>query len=166
MCLPDWPGGTDCGETEMIENSSLLNADRKVAGPAAGPVIQQPYEILADPSMSPDEKRALLASWASDARAVPGTPTLRQLEDGSHVEVHNILQALKALDEGRDMQSSLKRWLRPLERRRPSASRSWSRMLRRSRDDDDDPPPCPASAVIPPRQGAGGAVACPEPVAA
>jgi hypothetical protein len=126
--------------------------------------FQQPHETLADPGMSLDEKRALLAPGHLTSGRFRGTPTLRQLEDGSHVEVHQILQALKALDEGHDIQFSLKRWLRPLERRRPPASRFSSRMRhRRSRsDDDDDPPPCPAYAAIPPKQGAGGAVACPE----
>ncbi len=81
------------------------------------------------------------------------------------------LRALKSLDASNGIESSRKQpmtlCLRPLERRRLPASRSWLRILRRrSRDDDDDPPPCPAYAVIPPRQGAGGAVACPEPVAA
>jgi hypothetical protein len=154
----------------MNENTSLLNADRKVAGDAARPICQQPDEILADPGMSLDEKRALLASWASDARAVPGAPSLRQLEDGSHVEVDEILRALKALDAEQDCQSSQTPptlpWLRPLERRRQHKPRGWPRIMRRRNDEDDDPPPCPAYAAIPPRQGAGGAVAYPEPVPA
>ena len=32
------------------------------------PTFQRPDEILNDPAMSRAEKRALLASWASDAR--------------------------------------------------------------------------------------------------
>jgi hypothetical protein len=161
----------DCGGTEMIENSSLSNADRKVAGHTASHIFQKPHEILADPGMGLDEKRALLASWASDARAVPSAPSLRQLEDGSRIDVDDILRALKSLDASNGIESSRKQpttlCLRPLERRRLPASRSWLRILRRrSRDDDDDPPPCPAYAVISPRQGAGGAVACPEHVAA
>lgn len=151
----------------MSENSSILNADGKIGGHPAKRVFQRPDEILSDPNMSRAEKRAVLTSWASDARAVPGAPSLRELEDGSHIEVDDILFALKVLDAGHGIQSSQKQptslWLRPLERRRLPASRTWSRFLRqRSRDDDDDPPPCPAYAAIPPRQGGGGAVANPE----
>jgi hypothetical protein len=56
-------------------------------------------DLLRDPDLSHDEKRARLASWASDACAVAGNPGLRRVP-GTRciVGVHEILEALRALD--------------------------------------------------------------------
>lgn len=121
--------------------------------------------------MSIDEKRALLASWASDVHAVPGLPSMRQLEDGSLVDVDEILHALKALDTSDDLDAFAPQptglLRKPSSRRSRPAFRNWTRILhRRRRDDDDDPPPCPAYAAIPPKSGGGGAFACPDPALA
>lgn len=65
-----------------------------------GDVFRHPREVLAYPNLSPAEKRAILASWASDARAVESCPTLRCLP-GSRAEpvpLHEVLAALQALD--------------------------------------------------------------------
>ena len=156
----------------MTEYSSFSNIDRHKARRGAGhPIFQHPDDVINDPEMSRAEKRALLASWASDARAVPGSPSLRQLEDGSIVEVDEILRALKALDTFDSLTLSTNPAFglghMPPERRRRSALRKWSRIVsRRRRDDDDDPPPCPALATIPPRIGGGGAFVHPEPALA
>ena len=128
------------------------------------PTLQRPDEILNDPAMSRAEKRALLASWASDARAVRGRPSMRELEDGSRIGVDEILQALKAQDApstGRQAPGPSRRQAR---RRGRLCFPHWARIRRhRRRDDDDDPPPCPAFAAVPPRTGSGGAFAHPEP---
>ena len=42
-----------------------------------GSVYDHPCEIVADPTLSSGEKRAILASWASDAAAVASNPALR-----------------------------------------------------------------------------------------
>lgn len=117
-----------------------------------------PFEL---PGLSDHKKRALLASWASDANAVPHLPTLRQLPNGSIARVADILRSLKALDARRFEQPDERR------RRRETAGRVWFR-LRNRNDDDDDPPPCPALAAVPPRSGGGAEFAFPElePVAA
>jgi hypothetical protein len=132
------------------------------------PIFQRPDEVLVDPWMSRDEKRALLASWASDARAVPGLPSMRRLEDGSLIEVDEIFYALKALDADRGALSLDKPPTRlgrePSNRRSRPIFRGWTRILRRDRrDDDDDPPPCPTYAAILPKSGGGGAFAYPDP---
>jgi hypothetical protein len=92
------------------------------------PIFQRPDEVLADPRMSTDEKRALLASWASDARGVPGLPSMRQLEDGSLVDVDEILHALKALDASDDADASITHptglWRKPPSRRSRPAFRN------------------------------------------
>ena len=43
-----------------------------------------PENVLRDVNLTIDEKRELLASWASDARAVPDHPDLRRLDDGKN----------------------------------------------------------------------------------
>jgi hypothetical protein len=58
-----------------------------------------PSEVLADPDLTVAERRAILASWASDAHAVEDAPQLRQLENGARAPVSDILSALKALDD-------------------------------------------------------------------
>jgi hypothetical protein len=40
-------------------------------------LFEHPSDVVDDPDLSLNEKRAILASWASDACAVESTPTLR-----------------------------------------------------------------------------------------
>lgn len=61
-------------------------------------VFTHPDEVLTCPTFTADERRAILASWASDARAVVGFPALRQLESGSVVAVDEVIAALQSLD--------------------------------------------------------------------
>jgi hypothetical protein len=155
----------------MTHLTSHDQTRRDAADFSRHPIFQRPDEVLADPRMSADEKRALLASWASDAHAVPGSPSIRQLEDGSLVEVDEILHALKALHASDDADASTTQptglWRKPPSRRNRPAFRNWTRVLyRRRRDDDDDPPPCPAYAATPPKFGGGGAFAYPDPALA
>jgi hypothetical protein len=128
-----------------------------------------PDDIVDDPRLTVQEKRAVLASWASDANAVPHLPALRQLPDGSIIKVDAIMRALKVLDGltdprpvsgGRGLL-----WKKPFNRRRSWEWRTWSRN-RRGPDNDDDPPPCPAYAARPPRSGGGAAHAVAEPALA
>jgi hypothetical protein len=44
-----------------------------------GSVFDHPKDVLADRSLSRTEKRAILASWASDAAAVASHPELRAM---------------------------------------------------------------------------------------
>jgi hypothetical protein len=57
-----------------------------------------PKEVLADPDLTRNEKRAILASWASDACAVEAMPELRATPNGSAVKFDDIMQALRELD--------------------------------------------------------------------
>lgn len=61
-------------------------------------LFHRPEQVVADPSLTVEDKRALLAFWASDIHAVPDAPALRRLENGSTIEIDAILQALKSLD--------------------------------------------------------------------
>jgi hypothetical protein len=62
-------------------------------------VFTHPSEVLAHPALSRQEKRAVLASWASDAYTVESAPALR-CPPGSETPVRlaDILDALRALD--------------------------------------------------------------------
>jgi hypothetical protein len=59
-----------------------------------------PRDVVTDPDLTVNEKRAILASWASDGCAVEAAPALRQAPGaGGAVSVDEILQALRALDK-------------------------------------------------------------------
>jgi len=61
--------------------------------------FNHPSEVVNDPDLTLNEKRAILASWASDACAVEAAPALRVvLGAGRTVEFDDIIDALRALD--------------------------------------------------------------------
>ena len=64
-------------------------------------VYDHPRDVVENPTISISDKRAILASWASDAAAVASNPALRELP-GSHrmVTIDEVLEALAALDPG------------------------------------------------------------------
>jgi hypothetical protein len=57
-----------------------------------------PSEVLNDPDLSVNEKRAILASWASDACAIEAAPELRLNPRGAPVRFDEIMDALRTLD--------------------------------------------------------------------
>jgi len=58
-----------------------------------------PSDVVDDPVLTVDEKRAILASWASDACAVEAAPALRRPPGTRQpVSVDEILEALRTLD--------------------------------------------------------------------
>lgn len=66
-----------------------------------GTVFGHPRDVLADPSLSVSEKRAILASWASDASAIASRPSLRAPAGlKAPVSIDEILNALCELDGG------------------------------------------------------------------
>jgi hypothetical protein len=65
--------------------------------PAAA--FDHPSAVVNDPELTLNEKRAILASWASDACAVEATPALRRAPGGRRpVSIDEILEALRGLD--------------------------------------------------------------------
>jgi hypothetical protein len=57
-------------------------------------------EVVNDSDLTLNEKRAILASWASDACAMEAVPTLRWLPGGKRpVHFDEVMDALRALDE-------------------------------------------------------------------
>jgi hypothetical protein len=57
-----------------------------------------PSEVVNDPDLTLNEKRAILASWASDACAVEAAPDLRSNPAGAPVRFDDIMEALRTLD--------------------------------------------------------------------
>lgn len=110
---------------------------------AAREAPNDPDAVVRDRTMTVAEKRSRLASWASDARAVPNYPALRRLDDGTVRDIDDILEALNRLDalpdSGGEPSPDVYRsghWSR--------LSRLWRRRL--GNDDDDDDPFTPAPA--------------------
>lgn len=80
--------------------------------------FEHPGEVVNDPDLTLNEKRAILASWASDACAVEAAPALRCAPGGRRlVNVDDILEALRSLDRAArsDITGS---WLHRKARRR------------------------------------------------
>jgi hypothetical protein len=66
-----------------------------------GSVYDHPRDVIADMTLSTSEKRAILASWASDAAAVASNPAFRELPGSNRtVTIDEVLEALSALDHG------------------------------------------------------------------
>jgi hypothetical protein len=79
----------------QTENRKDFDLDR-LLHPAGA--FRTPMEVVNDPDMTVQEKRAILASWASDACAVEASPDLRQPPAAPIVRFDDIMDALKRLD--------------------------------------------------------------------
>jgi hypothetical protein len=137
---------------EMTQSFSNFQSSQpeSLAHPREAAIYKHPDDVTSDPKLTTAEKRAVLASWISDARAIENVPSLRRLDSGAVVDVDAILQGLRSLDELTDDYCGNGKQMLPSARRR-SVVLKW---LRRggssgSIDDDDDPPPAPAGVGIP-----------------
>ena len=80
----------------------------------------RPSEVVNDPDLTLAEKRAILASWASDACAVEAVPALRQAPGSSPVRFDEIMDALRTLDrESNEQYKPKPHYRRVLARRIP-----------------------------------------------
>jgi hypothetical protein len=81
--------------------------------------FEHPDQVVNDPDLTLNEKRAILASWASDACAVEAAPALRCAPGGRRsVGVDDILEALRSLDRAASDGENRSAWLRRKVRRR------------------------------------------------
>jgi len=78
--------------------------------------FEHPRDIVEDPDLTLNEKRAILASWASDACAIEAAPLLRETPRGKAVSFDDIMDALRSLD--RDEAAGSHRYQRLAQRRR------------------------------------------------
>jgi hypothetical protein len=83
-----------------------------------------PSEVVNDPDLTLNEKRAILASWATDVCAIEAAPDLRASPQRSPTSFDDIMDALRMLDR----QANGHRY-------RPSARRR--RILARRRRDSE-----------------------------
>jgi hypothetical protein len=60
--------------------------------------FRTPMDVVADPDLAVQQKRAILASWASDACAVEAAPGLRRPPSAPLVHFDDVMNALKRLD--------------------------------------------------------------------
>jgi hypothetical protein len=97
--------------------------------------FEHPRNVVADPDLTVNEKRAILASWASDACAVEAAPALRCVPGGREpVSVDEILEALRDLDrQARESGTQPARL-----RRRVPGTAGLLRPFRRRDDSDPD----------------------------
>jgi hypothetical protein len=79
-------------DDDRFDPDSLLHPANAFACPA---------DVVNDPDLTLFEKRAILASWASDACAVEAFPTLRQPPGSAPVRFDDIIDALRELDRQR-----------------------------------------------------------------
>ncbi len=61
--------------------------------------FDHPSQVVEDPDLTLNEKRAILASWASDACAIEAAPELRARPQGRPVRFEEIMEALRTLDK-------------------------------------------------------------------
>lgn len=85
-----------------------------------------PSDVVRDADLTINEKRAILASWASDACAVPSAPTLRVLSPAARpVTFDEIMDALRVLDDqARAAAKPVPHYRRVLSRRRDASVES------------------------------------------
>jgi hypothetical protein len=82
---------TDKSACDGFDINSLLHPAQAFA---------HPKDVIADPDLTLNEKRAILASWASDACAVEAAPGWRHAPGSEQpVSVDAILEALRELDK-------------------------------------------------------------------
>jgi hypothetical protein len=61
--------------------------------------FKHPMSVVEDPDLTLSEKRAILASWASDVCAVEAAPALRRVPGtGKAVAFDDVMEALRSLD--------------------------------------------------------------------
>ena len=100
---------TTAHDDNVIDFNAILHPDT---------AFEHPRDVVSHPTLSLSEKRAILASWASDASAIASCPSLRAPEGlKAPVTIDEILEALCALDGGpRNPPGGKPMRLRPVER--------------------------------------------------
>jgi hypothetical protein len=86
-----------------------------------------PRDVLAEADLTTNEKRAILASWASDACAIEAAPALRSSPAGKPVTFDDIMDALRELD------AQVQAAPRPVPHYRRVIGHGLLRMARRNR---------------------------------
>ena len=81
---------------DIVEDSAEREFDALLH---PGNRYDRPADVLADPSLTDGQRRAILSAWASDACAVPSNPALRRPAFATRpVTFDEIMDALRTLD--------------------------------------------------------------------
>jgi hypothetical protein len=89
--------GFDPVSNDAFDHGDACDLD-KLLHPAQA--FDRPADVVNDPDLSLNEKRAILASWASDSCAVEAVPALRCPPGGKRfVRFDEVMEALRDLDE-------------------------------------------------------------------
>lgn len=116
--------GVGAERTDAFDLDALLH-------PASA--FQHPSHVVNDADLTLNEKRAILASWASDACAVEAAPALRQGSGGRVVPFDDIMEALRTLDRQQATTADAGRY------RRAARWRRIARLRGRGRNDHGQP---------------------------
>jgi hypothetical protein len=106
-------------QTDFDEDDEILDLD-SLLHPAQA--FEHPSQVVNDPDLTLNEKRAILASWASDACAIEAAPGLRRVPGSkSPVRFDDVMEALLALDkEARQQRDDSARYRRIVRKGRAS----------------------------------------------
>ena len=93
-----------------------------------GRVWEHPSQVVNEPNLTLNEKRAILASWASDACAIEAAPSLRRAPGSkTPVRFDDVMEALLTLDkearQKRDHTARCRRIVRKERTSKPSDPR-------------------------------------------
>jgi hypothetical protein len=97
-------------DSGAFDLNSLLHPEQAFAHPA---------DVLNDRDLTLSEKRAMLASWASDSCVIDSAPALRRLAGAAPVHFDEIMDALRMLDRQAAGLKSPPRYRRVLAERTP-----------------------------------------------
>jgi hypothetical protein len=88
------------GNKDKFDIDALLHPAR---------AFSHPMDVVNDLDLTLNEKRAILASWASDACAVEAAPALRVNPAGQIVSFDDVMDALRMLDRDANAAESYRR---------------------------------------------------------
>jgi hypothetical protein len=81
--------------------------------------FSHPSDVVHDPDLTLNEKRSILAAWASDACAIESAPALRCTpNDGRPVSFDDVMDALRTLDKQAAETNRSDHYRRVIRRRR------------------------------------------------
>jgi hypothetical protein len=102
--------------------------------------FEHPRHVVEDPDLTLNEKRAILASWASDARAVVAAPVLRKAPRAARpVSFDDVMDALRLLDRQLGDCQPPPRYRRVLSNRVPGVFGRGARRRPHSPDGEGQP---------------------------
>ena len=91
--------------------------------------FSHPLSVVNDPDLTLNEKRAILASWASDACAIEAAPALRKSPGGPIVHFDEVMDPLRKLDSQAGATEDAGRYRRAMR---------WRELFKRSRGGQTD----------------------------